>query len=203
MAQLIITGECGSGKDTIADILGSEYSRFAFADELKLVCRNLRVNGVHAAFGQLRNLFEWNPPANLLRKLEELQQIPKHDEKDRRILQELGEWCRSIDSNIWIRPVRNNSHYLRNVIVTDMRKLHEFNSFPDFTSVYIDAPLPLRLERLRKRDGAVDELALKHKAESEIELLRSKCNHVVNNSGTLDELRLQVEEILKYVEVKN
>lgn len=186
--NLILISPAGGGKDTVFSCLPQNYRRYAFGDNIRLVARNLRINGVQPAYSQLRQMFDLNPPPNLLRKLEEFRRIPQ-DTKDRKLLQELGTYCREYDDYIWIRPVSHAAEFEGNMIITDCRRKIELESFPRFTSVYIDTPYELRLERLRERDGSVDELALQHKAEQEIESLRSRCDYTVDNSGTLEDLK--------------
>jgi len=193
--NIILCGTAGSGKDTVFDLLDG-YHRYAFGDNIRLVARTLRINGVQPAYHLLYQMFDWSPPPNLLRKLEEFRSIPKHDDKDRRLLQELGTYCREYDDYIWMRPLLHDAEYKDNMCITDCRRESELKAFPKFTSVYIDTPLELRLERMRARDGAVDELALTHKAEQEIELLRPQCMFVITNDGTLENLKMQLERIL-------
>lgn len=199
MPNIILVSPAGGGKDEFFSLLPSNYKRYAFGDNIRLVCKNLRVNGVHSAFAQLSQMFGLESPPNLLRKLQEFKSIPKHDEKDRAILQALGTWCVDYDDYIWTRPIRMIAEYKKNMCITDCRRFIEFNAFLDFVSVYIDTPYDLRLERLQKRDGTVDEQALQHKAESEIELLRPVCNFIVDNSGNIGKLQVQINEILGYI----
>ena len=191
--NIILIGPAGSGKDTIFELLEPRgYQRYAFGDNIRLVARTLRINGVQPAYHLLYQMFDWNPPPNLLRKLEEFRQIPE-DTKDRKLLQELGTYCREYDDYIWLRPVSQHAQYKDNMCITDCRRKTEFESFSSFTSIYIDGPYELRLERLRQRDGSVDELALKHKAEQEIESLRDRCTYKVHNSGSLWDLKFQLD----------
>ncbi len=199
--NIILIGTAGSGKDEFFRCLQNcdqRFKRYAFGDPIRLVARNLRINGVEPAYSQLYQLFQMNPPPNLLRKLKELREIPKTDEKDRRLLQELGTYCREYDDYIWLRDIRETAQHKDYMCITDCRRKTELESFPDFISIYIDAPYAVRIERLRQRDRSVDELALKHKAEQEIELLKPMCNFTITNDGTLDELKVQLEEILSY-----
>lgn len=193
--NLILISPAGGGKDTLFSCLPQNYRRYAFGDNIRLVARNLRINGVQPAYSQLRQMFDLNPPPNLLRKLEEFRRIPQ-DTKDRKLLQELGTYCRCYDDYIWIRPIAQVAEYQSNMCITDCRRTTEFNSFPKFTSVYINTPYELRLERLKERDGTVDELALKHKAEQEIESLRSRCTYTIDNSGTLEDLKRELSSCL-------
>lgn len=198
MSSVILVAPAGAGKDeTFALLEPYGYRRYAFGDNIRTVCRILRNEGVQEAYCELFQMFNWNPPQNLWRKLEEFQQIPQEDTKDRKLLQELGTYCREYDDYIWVRPLRELAEYQSNMCITDCRRRSEFEQFLGFTSIYIDAPLELRLERLRRRDGTVREADLKHKAEQEIELLRDRCNYIVDNSGTLEELEKQLLSCLR------
>jgi dephospho-CoA kinase len=199
--NIILVAPAGAGKDTVFSLLEPKgFRRYAFGDNIRLVCRTLRINGIQQAYHLLYQMLDWSVPPNLLRKLEEFRRIPKHDEKDRRLLQELGTYCREYDDNIWIRDIRKTAEYSKNMVITDCRRSTELKSFPDFVSIYIDSPYEQCLERLKERDGTVDELALQHKAEQEIESLREQCDFIVDNSSTIEHLQEQLEEILKYTQ---
>ena len=196
--NFILCGEICSGKDTFAELL-PHFHRLAFGDEIGLVCRNLRVNGVRGAYLQLSKLFEVTPP-NILRNLELFRRIPKDEPKERLLKQELGTWCREQDDNIWIRRVQEQCIGKDNIVITDVRRKSEFDAFPEYISVFIDATLETRMKRLRKRDGSADETMFQHKAEREIQSLRSRCDFIVENNGTREELQEKIEEILKYAQ---
>lgn len=195
MPKFILIGEAGSGKDTFANIL-PEYHRFAFGDEIALVCRNLRVNGVQAAYQQLVPMFNFNPPSDLLEKLTEFREIPRKGTKERKLKQAIGTYCRLWRDDIWTAPVREKVKKYDNVVITDCRRLSEFDMFPEFTSVYIDAALEVRLKRLKERDGYADVRDFDHPAEQEIRLLKHQCDYIVENNGTLEKLRKEIKEVL-------
>ena len=192
--NFILVGEICSGKDTFAELL-PHFHRLAFGDEIGLVCRNLRINGVRGAYLQLAKLFEVTP-VNLLRNLEIFSRISKDCGKERKLKQELGTWCREQDNNIWIRRVQQQCK--DNIVITDCRRKSEFDAFPNYISVFIDATLETRMERLKERDGVVDISMFQHKAEREIQSLRSRCDFIVENNGTREELQEKIQEVLKY-----
>jgi len=198
--NFLVLGEAGSGKDTFADIL-TEYSpgyhRYAFGDEIRNVCRTLREHGIVSTELQLLKLFNRKSPKGLLDKLFEFQKIPEEYPKDRKLLQELGTYCRLHDDYIWIRKVQDRTKGKDNIIITDCRRLIEFNSFENYIKVYIESTLENRIERLKKRDGIVDIQMFNHPAELEIRGLKSLCDYVVENNGSLDEFRKQIKEVLK------
>ena len=132
-----------------------------------------------------------------MKKLALFRSIPQGGLKDRLLKQELGTYCRDYDDLIWIRPVLLQAKKLQNVIITDCRRIVEFNSFfPEFTSVYIDATEAVRLERLKSRDGYTG--SLHHAAESEIKGLKELCDYCIMNNGGLEDFK---KEVLQYDEV--
>lgn len=99
--NIALIGKMGAGKDSLASILPMQS--IAFADELKLLAKNLRINGVSSVFNQATKLIhESMLPTDFLVKLEEFRRIPKTSEKDRELLQQLGQYMRSLDSEVWV-----------------------------------------------------------------------------------------------------
>jgi dephospho-CoA kinase len=198
--NIIVAGEAGAGKDTFADLVASlqpQTRRFAFGDELRIAEKNLRLNGVNVAYAHIAGLFGANVPQTLLRKLQEIKELPSNPPKYRERLQALGTYCVGYDDTIWIRVVRDKAMAYSNVVITDARRLHELNAFPGYIKVFIDAPLEIRTQRLAQRDGGCNEKTLRHKAESEIASLRDLCDYVVNNdTDDIKDLQRKVEEVL-------
>jgi dephospho-CoA kinase len=192
-----LVGEIGSGKDTVASMIPG-YIRKAFGDPIRLVARNLRVNGVEAAYCQLCEMFKRNPPKDLRRILEEFKNIPQVDQKDRLLLQTLGTYCRENDDLIWVRQVTNGLSKDNNYVVTDVRRPTEFIEMckKDFVMVYILSDIDLCVERVEKRDGSVNIEAFYHKAEADIKNLRTLCDITIDNTGSLQKLASQVSDLL-------
>jgi hypothetical protein len=98
--QVALTGQMRSGKDTVGKFLIEKYGfkRFAFGDGIVRTCQNLF-------------------PSKFLT-----------EEKPRELLQEFGQFCVSLDKNVWVNylfkemmksdiyPVEDN------VVITDLRK---------------------------------------------------------------------------------
>ncbi|MDA1261404.1 MAG: dephospho-CoA kinase [Planctomycetota bacterium] len=64
----------------------------------------------------------------------------------------------------------------------------------------VDAPLSLRLERVRTSRGWVsDELIRRENSQMPLDLKRKVAHHIVNNDGSIDSLRAQVAQILSII----
>jgi len=90
--------------------------------------------------------------------------------------------------------------------VRRMGDIEHIKKLEGFKLVYLEAPIELRLKRINGRGENVDDkdktLAqlkedLKNEAESVISQLRDHANHIIDNSGTLEQLHAQIDEILK------
>jgi dephospho-CoA kinase len=197
--SFVIVGYMGAGKDTAALFMPG-YIRASFANELKIICRLIRMGGTKAAAEILTGLFSNKPPDNMMEKLMEFSKYPVNGEKDRKLLQEFGtDWARKHDSGIWIRALKNNLHKKNKYVITDARFMNEFMAFPDFHSIFIDADYEIRKQRIIARDGFWDDKWEKHSSEKEIELMKVRCKFIVNNNGTLEQLKSQIEEIVDNV----
>lgn len=201
--NFVLIGEMGSGKDEFAKLLPG-FSRVAFSDEIRLVVKNLRINGAQQAYWQLYNLYGQRPPNGLIDKLHELSAIPQLNTKDRKLLQELGTYCRSKDKFIWIRKVLDNISKDKKYVVTDCRRKSELDACValGFIPIFIEADMDIRRQRLIDRDGSYDEATFYHEAEQEIRDLKKYCTWVVANNGALEELEGCVDIIVTAEELK-
>lgn len=59
--------------------------------------------------------------------------------------------------------------------------------------VFVDAPRPLRLARARQRGWSEEEFCRREMAQLPVDQKRRRADLVIDNSGSLDDLRLQVE----------
>jgi len=196
--NFILVGAMASGKDEVAKIMRG-YLRVAFGDEIRAIAKALRIDGVDRAYCCLCRLFDYRPPGDLREKLQGMQNIPKRNEKDRELLQELGTYCRMHYDLIWVRTVLDKISKDSNYVITDCRRRTELESClqEGFVPIYIDADLEIRKQRLLDRDGGYDEKAFSHVAEIEIPELRHSCKWFIENNGTREELAEKVKAILK------
>ena len=63
-------------------------------------------------------------------------------------------------------------------------------------TIFIDAARPIRLARAAERGWSSEELDRRESAQWSLDVKREKADHVIQNEGSLDELRLQLEPIL-------
>ncbi len=63
-------------------------------------------------------------------------------------------------------------------------------------TIFIDAAKPIRLARVAERGWNSEELDRRESAQWSLDVKREKADHVIQNEGSLDELRLQLEPIL-------
>lgn len=195
----IICGEAGSGKDSLALLLPG--TRIAFADDLKNVCRLLRIRDIYGAMNFMETLFNGKQPQDYRSQLRKFMEYPRVQGKDRLLLQDLGMWARESYENIWIDAVKAKVERCRTpVILTDCRFANEFHSFPSFRSIYVECSEDVRVLRLSQRDGGYSAESLRHVAESEIEGLKELCNVRVINQGSLEELKENLGIALAYME---
>jgi dephospho-CoA kinase len=196
--NFIICGEIASGKDTAA--LAIPGVRVAFADELKYVCRLIRSGGVRLAVDYAKKLFNGREPDTLVADIFKFSMYPPEQGKDRKLLQTFGtEYARKIYPDIWVDALKAKLKPDTAYIVTDARFVNELEAFPNFVSIFIDADLKIRKERVLKRDGEVKEEWFCHAAEKEIVLLKEKCQYIVTNNGTIEELHNKIKQIMEEV----
>lgn len=195
--NIFVCGEVGSGKDTVAACL-PYHERLSFGDEVRLVAKNMRDIGAVSTFLQASSMLDCDPPNDLLLVLKRFERIPR-TKKDRELLQELGTHLKSIDCEVWIRAITTKMEPNVQYIITDVRYHDEFDALKKlgFIGVYVDSPRELRIERLKMRDGGHNVSSENHKAESQITSLREKCDYEVNNVGTVSDLKVQIDEIMR------
>lgn len=164
-----ITGAGGAGKDTVGQLLG--YHMLAFAGPLK--------QGL-AAMG-------FPEPSNRVDK-EAL--IPGYSFSWRQAAQTLGtEWGRSLQPDIWLAIIKSRvEHSMWNrVAITDVR----FHNEADWVREHG------LLVHVKGRATTIKEDDRKH--ASEHGLIAQPKDYVINNIGTLDQLRVDVLHLQQYI----
>ena len=186
-----------SGKDTVGDIVSTlyGYERVAFGNTLKQICADIRLKNYAPVMSFMVNELGLSGE-EAMNRVWKYRQLPCNDRKDRLLLQTLGTDFRKIRDDIWVKPVREyaNTHQC---VITDCRRIFELNSFPEAIKIFIDVPDHIIYERLKERDGYYDVDILTRESEIEIPDLKDMCDYVIDNSGTVAELRKQVRSIFE------
>lgn len=167
-----ISGKTGSGKNTLADIIKDEFpfyfEEYAFANRLKKVTSILTgvpLNNFHSKEGKAVLPSGFNYTCGQL-------------------LQIVGEGlCKSIDENLWVKCLDQESKISKRRIITDVRKVIEFDYCSKNESIMI------RIER--NKDDIIklntSNRDLNH--SSEIQLDNYRFDYVIYNDGTIEDLK--------------
>ncbi|WP_063757325.1 hypothetical protein [Streptomyces sp. NRRL S-378] len=178
-----LIGRARVGKDTVGRILreAAGYERVAFADPLKEAALRLdpvvysfTVDGYGTENTRLSEVVEWGG-----------WEQAKEEPEVRRILQELGAAMRTVDPEVWLRAGLARAEEVnratgRPVVITDVRYPNEAESLrrAGFHLIYIDRPGVLQLDH-----------------ESEGALTATDAHYVINNSGSLSELKVRTHAV--------
>lgn len=201
----MLVGYPCSGKDTVGAYIYKKYDYFPlnFADNLITICELVRSNLPIAAMDFCKFVM-----SNLGLSMEQsfelynrYKNISIEGKRDRLLLQKLGTDFRKIKNDIWVSDVKLLIKLAKDkkFVITDTRRQYELDSFPKAVSVYIDVKDDTCYKRLKERDGYYDVDILSREAEVEIPTLKDKCDFVINNDGSLDELYKQVDEIMEVI----
>lgn len=174
MPRLIgFAGNAGSGKDTAADMLVAEhgFEKVAFADPIREMLR--------AGFALEDRHF--NEDKELV--------IPWLDVSPRHLMQTLGtEWGRhKVRKDIWVRYMRRRLRYAKereiNVVVSDVRFGNEADLIHEMGGEVV----------LMFGNTVCPPSWWQHPSERLVDV---RTDRVIDNTGSLDELRAQVERLL-------
>jgi hypothetical protein len=167
-------GAAGSGKDTIADILG--FDRVAFADPLY----------------EMVAIVTGLTPAEMRDRETKEREIDWLGHSPRQLLQTLGtEWGRdTISQTIWIdtamRRVRGLLEQGRSVVVTDVRFANEAAAIKAAGGV---------IWQVVRGQGSIKGLAARHASEAGVDALL--IDRVLGNWSTIERLRQTVEAAIE------
>ncbi len=166
--NLAFCGPPGAGKTAAALYLHTKgYTIRSFAADLKYVC------SLRAQAGWQESLMEWAEAVlaplygypRMYELYETLRAVMSKNRwqkggKNRAVLQAVGNAARCVVKDVWADLAL--ADLPERCVFDDVRFLNEYGALIDagFTVYRITAPITVRLERLRLRDGAVDEAAL-------------------------------------------
>lgn len=186
MKIIMISGKAGSGKDTIANF---------FKDEL--IASNKRVLVMH--FADLvkyyaTQYFNWDGEKN---------------EAGRSLLQEIGTtvmrgrypeyWAEIIGKFIDAYTIPEHS-FFDYILIPDWRFINEYEVVYDYAAIQNNETITIRIERyddagLKWKNPNMTSDQLNHISECELD--NFAFNWIIENRGTLEDLRNSVDEILK------
>lgn len=193
-----LLGKFRSGKDEVARYIADNYgyTQFAFGDELKRYA--------HELFGE-----------------------PAPDEKPRELYQDFGQYCRTRDPDIWVRkcfeaigrerdsiPERLRGGYEIThgedvvlsvpprpfrAVVSDCRQPNEYAALQSagYVLVRVEASAAIRIDRAIKSGDVFNYADLVHDTETALDGFVA--DFTVDNSGSLDKLHAQIDEIVAYL----
>lgn len=161
----------GSGKDLIADYLVNEwgFKKYALADGIYEIA--------HTYFG-----------------------VPIGERPPRKMMHHIGESLRQYDKMVWINETlkRIDNDGFERVVITDVRKLleHAYLKETGWTNVMIYCDPKIAIQRIKKRDGVVDEdLIMNSSLENQLRPLKDSMM-VIDNSGDFKNTLKEVDALL-------
>lgn len=190
-----LIGKLRSGKSAAGDYLAQKYgyTQFAFGDELKRY--------THELFGE-----------------------PAPGTKPRALYQAFGQACRAIDDRIWIRKcldaidwhakdtaafnasLRKHAPHLSpkvfRAVLTDCRQPNEYDALQSagYVLIRVEAPDGLRIQRAVDSGDTFEYRDLMHGTETALD--GHAADFTVVNDGALAELYAQIDEIMRYLTLK-
>ena len=116
--------------------------------------------------------------------------------KPRKLLQDFGQYCVSLDQDVWVNYMFREMLFQEvdpvtdNVVVTDVRQPHEYEKLLEsgFTFFLIDTPEPIR----RKRAGDIPDAQFYHETEQFFKTV--EVDYVIQNDQE-DDLRSLYRQI--------
>ena len=124
-------------------------------------------------------------------------------QKDRKLLQDIGEKMREIDPNVWVDHVVKRILELpedTNIVVSDCRQENEHEALVyglDFTGIQVYADKELRKERITKRDGAIPDMSLLE-VPSETGADNLRYDYLIENTDDLSDLYKAIDNIIQF-----
>jgi dephospho-CoA kinase len=173
LSKIALTGKMRSGKDTVADHLIKNYgfTRFAFGDGIRSVCKDL-----------FPEQFD-------------------NGQKPRSLLQGVGQAMRVFNPIVWIRKCfRDIDEYGgANIVITDLRQPNELHAVKlrGYYVIRVSSPDELRMQRMNAAGDNFTMDNLNHETERHIDSM--DVDFEIHNDGDLKQLHSQIESILKQI----
>lgn len=172
--QIALTGKMRSGKDSVGEILTSFYDFNRFA------------------FGD-----------GIVKTAQKLYPAQFLGEKPRQLLQDFGQYCVSIDKDVWVNYLFREMLFheidpvVDSVVITDLRQPHEYQKLKEsgFVIIRVNCPDEIRKKRILEAGETFSEERFNHETEQHVDSF--EVDFEIDNSGTLFDLSQQVTEILE------
>lgn len=176
--KIAIFGKMRSGKDTVGEILIEEhgFTRLAFGDSIGYI------------------IDEYFPKA-------------RENGKPRKHYQFIGQALRELDADVWINHLLKRAENISvhnllyhgksgDFVVTDGRQENEAYRLREagYTIVKVVADEGKRIERLEQLGDNFSPEMLQHETERQVDYIAPDI--LIENNGTLEELRIKVKEAL-------
>jgi dephospho-CoA kinase len=191
MLLIGLTGNIASGKSTVTRLLAARGATIIDAD---LLARRAVEVGTPAYD---RILQRWGPdvlaPDGMLDRAALRERVfEDHDE-----LEELNQIVHPEVTRMRDELVAGARERGDRIVVCDIPLLFENDLAGHFDRiVLVDAPRPMRLERLVRDRGLHEAEAMKMiAAQMPAELKRARADYVIDNTGTLNELAARIDEV--------
>ena len=198
MTIITLCGFSGSGKDTVADILVSEYGfkKLSFAGVLKDV--------IAIMFSLDRKMLEGGTPED--REKREIVDEYWSKELDmpgltpRKLLQVIATevFRNNFHKEIWVKIVKRQLSLYENVVISDCRFSNELDMIKSQGGIllFIDRNKPLWFDSY-KRGEECEEASKLH--ISETGWIREQFDCTINNNGTLEDLTTNISVFMNMI----
>lgn len=185
--MLIVTsGKARSGKDTFAKLLADEMFNQKKGSYIMMAYATLLKNKVQEDFDLTYDQL-WGDQKEV-----KLEQYPKPDDDGyftpREILQQYGQFFRTIDPNYWIDALLDTIKRggYENIIVTDARHKNEIDAIKDIGGIHIKVVRDTSDYVVHGQD---------HISENDLND-DYKVDFKINNSGTIEDLTKSVKDVI-------
>ena len=198
----IIFGEMGSGKDTLADMIIEEdprFKKYGSGDIIRLIKKVTLVDPTW--FGDERTFMQ--TAADKLREID--RDILNHFALAKMLEENLEEVhltkeAYQSDLKAHFQKMLNEQHVIPMIVGGRTWEDNEYWTGRGFLAIGLLLDPEQSRKRLIVRDGK--ETATRsdstHNTEKDVREIIKKCELIVDNNGSLDDLKLEVERVIRY-----
>lgn len=186
---IVISGKARAGKDTLAEIMKNKFKEnyfpIAYAYVLKKTCAEAFDLSREQLYGDLKEV-----PDTRYRKMTDKDEVVYWTPRE--ILQHMGtEAYRAVDNDFWVKQLFKliDRNKLENIIITDARFPNEINAAKERGGIHIKIQ--------RESEGAAQGKS--HASETSLDNY-DNADYIVDNNGTIAELEVITEQIVKEIE---